>query len=118
MRFTPRDTEFKTTSYFDEKAQQLSIGYMEAFGVGISSRYCKADEMIEMINLARDLEINNLADFVYQLFYDSKANCLCVEYMDDDLSDYFSDMVENLAEKHITQFITKNGTVKHKIEND
>lgn len=64
------------TDYFDEKSQQVSPSSLDVFGIDISSRYGKANEIIEMINFSRLAAQSNVAHYVNNIFYDSKAN-LC-----------------------------------------
>ena len=64
------------TDYFDEKAQQVQPDSFAAFGIEIISRNGKADEIVQMINFARLAALSDVAHYVKEVFYDSKA-CIC-----------------------------------------
>ena len=59
-------------NYFGEKLQQVEPKVMDAFGIRIESRYGNADEIMEMIELAKCFNIINI-------FYDSKAGICNIE---------------------------------------
>jgi hypothetical protein len=59
--------------YFSEKAQQVDPNSLIAFGIKVSSRYGKADEICAMINFAREAAISKVNSYVKSIFYDSKA---------------------------------------------
>lgn len=63
-------------SYFDEKAKQVEPGDLVAFGIKITSRDSKANELIEMISFAGLAALADVADSVEEVFYDSQA-CIC-----------------------------------------
>lgn len=67
------------TEYFEEKSHQVTPGSLLAFGVDISSRYGKANEIIEMINFSRIAAQNEVAHYIKNVFYDSKANYCTIE---------------------------------------
>lgn len=62
--------------YFGEKAKQISCGSCVAFGIELSSRYNKAQEMIEMLSFALAAAKNGLHQEITSIFYDSNV-CLC-----------------------------------------
>lgn len=64
------------TSYFGEKAEQVTPGDLVAFGIKLISRYSKADELVEMLCFAQKAALAGVADAVEEVFYDSKA-CIC-----------------------------------------
>lgn len=70
------------TEYFEEKSQQVSPNSFTAFGIEISSRYGKANEIIEMINFSRLAAQRDVAHYVKSMFYDSKANICTFELVD------------------------------------
>jgi hypothetical protein len=67
------------TDYFAEKAQQVEPSGMGAFGVTISSRYGKADELIELMRFSEHLAGRKVAHYVKSAFYDSKAYICTIE---------------------------------------
>lgn len=67
------------TEYFEEKSEQVSPNSLTAFGIEISSRYGKANEIIEMINFSRLAAQGDVAHYVKSVFYDSKANICTFE---------------------------------------
>ena len=66
---------------FGEKSHQVKPGNLIAFGIEIDSRYCKAYELIEMINFARLVAEEGISHYVFSVFYDSQA-CLCTFTLD------------------------------------
>ena len=70
------------TEYFEEKSPQVLPGSLVAFGVDITSRYGKANEIIEMINFSRIAAQNEVAHYVKSVFYDSKANFCTIELVE------------------------------------
>ena len=79
------------TSFFDEKASQVEPGELVAFGINIISRYSKANELIEMLSFAKLAALDDVADAVDEIFYDSKA-CICSFKFSRDI--YFGDPTE------------------------
>ncbi len=70
------------TDYFAEKAGQIEPGTLVAFGITISSRYRKANELIEMLAFCRLMAMEKLSHNVKELFYDSKANMCSFTFVD------------------------------------
>lgn len=105
--------KFESHSYFEEKSHQVS-GTITAFGIECCSRYGKAAEIKEMIDLCQELAAKNMSDVVQSLFYDSKSSCMTIKYIVDDIGHFYYSEVERIAEKHISQFLTEDGSVKHK----
>src|SRR5262245_30071848 len=59
--------------YFGEKSQQVEPSVMTAFGIEISSRYGRANELTELLRFAEQVALENVAQFVKAAAYDSKA---------------------------------------------
>ncbi len=70
------------TEFFEEKSQQVSPSSLVAFGIEISSRYGKANELIELINFSRLAAQSEVAHYVKSVFYDSKADICAFELVD------------------------------------
>lgn len=107
--------KFESHGYFEEKSHQVT-GVIEAFGIECHSRYGKASEIKEMIDLCQELAQKGMNDLVQRLSYDSKSNCMNIEYVVDQIGYFYYSEVERIAEKHISQFLTEDGSVKHKEE--
>ncbi|MDH6185509.1 hypothetical protein [Polaromonas sp. CG_23.6] len=71
--------------FFAEKAHQISDDGLTAFGIGLLTRYGKADEMAEMLTFARLAAAKGLHELVKEVFYDSQANLCTIELFDDSL---------------------------------
>lgn len=91
--------------YFDEKAQQVSPNNMTAFGIDIQSRYGRANEVIQMINFARQAALKDVAHYVKSMFYDSKA-CVCTLTLVDEVSlgDPVEAQLREIALECLSQF--------------
>lgn len=76
------DKLIETSKMFSEKGQEISISKFTVFGIEISSRYGKANEIVEMINFARLAAINCCSHYVKSIFYDSKSCCCTIELCD------------------------------------
>lgn len=90
--------------YFEEKSSQIDIDSMTAFGIPISTRYSKADELIEMISFCRECAKYNINKYVKSVFYDSKAN-LCTFELDTSVKKYskLGRKLREIADKTIEQ---------------
>lgn len=99
--------------YFDEKARQISEDALAAFGIPLTTRYAKADEMAEMLMFAQFAAARGLHTLVKAVFYDSKA-CLCtVElHSEDDFQSEAGAALKECAERALRQF-QWDGTVYH-----
>lgn len=62
--------------YFGEKAHQVTADAFDAFGISLTTRHGKAQELAEMLTFARLAAARGLHHLVKEMFYDSKA-CLC-----------------------------------------
>lgn len=91
--------------YFAEKAGQVEPETLTAFGITISSRYGKADELIEMLSFCRMAALEHIEHFVKEVFYDSKA-CVCSFKLDRTVTsgDAIASHVHAIAKKTISQF--------------
>jgi hypothetical protein len=91
--------------YFAEKMDQVSVDSMRAFGIEISTRHGRANELAEMILFARAAAIENVHHLVKSVFYDSNA-CLCTfEYNTNlELGDPKERLLFNAALETIGQF--------------
>ncbi|MCC7732758.1 hypothetical protein [Klebsiella pneumoniae] len=69
-------------NYFEEKAAQISVGGMTAFGITISTRYDRAGEMAEMLQFTKKAARAGLHHFVEEIFYDSKADLCTFKFVD------------------------------------
>ncbi len=58
---------------FTEKGHQLDVHGLTAFGIALSTRYAKSNELREMLLFAECVAEEGLASFVQKVFYDSKA---------------------------------------------
>lgn len=88
---------------FEEKGHQISCGTIDAFGIELTTRYNKCEEMIQMLRFAQDAAACGGATFVKSLFYDSKASCCFFEFyqkIDTDASEILLDV----AKGTISQF--------------
>lgn len=63
-----------------EKGQELSITTLKAFGIELTTRYGKCDELIEMLGFARALAATAASAYVKDVFYDTRhvALSLCL----------------------------------------
>ena len=92
--------------YFAEKAEQVKPDNLVAFGIPISSRYGKADELIEMLSFCQLVAEDNIAHSVKELFYDSKANICSITLVDSVASgDRIATQAHIDAKKSIRQFM-------------
>lgn len=91
--------------YFEEKSQQVSPGSLKAFVIDICSRYGKADEVIEMINLSKLAAQSDVAHYVKSVFYDSKANLCTFEFVESvKVDDPVATALKQAALESIAQF--------------
>lgn len=68
--------------YFAEKASQVDPDTLTAFGITISSRYGKADEIIEMLGFCRVMAVDGVSHLVKEVFYDSKADICSITFVE------------------------------------
>ena len=68
------------SSYFEEKSHQVICGPISACGINISSRYDKANEIIELIQFCQEVAKANLHKHIESIFYDSNACICCFEF--------------------------------------
>lgn len=76
------DAIIKGAKAFAEKGRQVDPSSLTAFGIALSSRYGKADEIVEMLTFAQEAAAACVAHYVKAVFYDSKA-CCCVFELDE-----------------------------------
>lgn len=91
--------------YFAEKAGQVEPDTLIAFGITISSRYGKADELIEMLSFCQLVALANVAHYVKEVSYDSKA-CICSFTLVDSVvsGDPIATQIHSAAKQTIRQF--------------
>lgn len=91
--------------FFEEKSRQLSVCELVAFGIPISSRYARADELSEMLMFAKEVALCGLQGCVKNVFYDSPA-CFCIIDLHDNTARYDNEgcAIRTCAEKTIAQF--------------
>lgn len=94
-----------TEKYFGEKSPQIDTDTITAFGIGLTSRYAKAKEMMEMLKFARLLAAEGVHTYVKEVFYDSKAG-LCSFTFTSDIKDgtAIAQIIESAAINSISQF--------------
>ena len=92
-------------SYFDEKAQQVSVHSLTAFGISITSRYAKARELAELLAFAEHSARFGVHKLVKEAFYDSKA-CLCTFEFTSEIGEYSTEamLILEAARETVGQF--------------
>jgi hypothetical protein len=88
---------------FEEKQDQISISTMEAFGIELTTRYGKCDEMIGMLQFAHGAANCGAAVFVKSLFYESSAYCCFFEFHQN-LDPEANDILLAIARETLPQF--------------
>lgn len=91
--------------FFGEKSTQVEPYVIVAFGITLSSRYGKADELIEMIKFAKYVATQDTACFVNELRYDSQSQCCFFDVAPS--VDPYGDIaarIRSIAKKTIRQF--------------
>ena len=68
------------------------IEELEIFGVLINSRYGEIDEIIILIEMAKQIQSINLDYWVDQLFYDSKS-CTITVYCRKFIPEYYEELI-------------------------
>jgi hypothetical protein len=91
--------------YFGEKSPQVEPGLLIAFGVEISSRHSRADELIELLRFAERIADRKVSQYVKKAFYDSKGN-LCSLELDPSVQegDAVASEILDAATEFISQF--------------
>lgn len=92
--------------------KQSITNNIEVHGIEVHSRHGIPREMLEMISFCMDLYKCNMQDFIESLFYDSNSNVMGFCFSDDDINSEYENEIYKIAEKHIFQFVTKDGVVK------
>ena len=95
---------------FDEKAHQLSVGSLTAYGIDLSTRYSKCGEMIELLQFASLAAQAGAASLVKSVFYDSKAN-LCNFEWHGALDAEADAALRQCADQSISQYIWSDGMI-------
>jgi hypothetical protein len=67
------------TEYFGEKSHQVEPSVLTAFGIEISSRYGRAEEIRELLRFADLAAQSKVSHYVKRAFYDSKAPMCSLE---------------------------------------
>jgi hypothetical protein len=99
--------------WFEEKAQQINVPSMMAFGIKVITRHARAHEMSELLMFAREAAKSNVNIFVEEVFYDSNSDCCAFKFTK--AIEQFSNEERSLliaATKTISQF-ELFGTVHH-----
>jgi len=100
-------------SYFDEKASQLSIDNLTAFGISLQTRYAQAWEMVEMLEFAELVAERGCHHLVSSVFYDSNAQICAFTLADDaDPLSESGETIRQCAIETLSQF-EWDGTVYH-----
>mgnify|MGYP001595812520 CR=1 FL=1 len=102
---------------FNEKAPQLNIGTLVAFGIKLTTRYDKVDEMCEMLHFAQMAALAGAATFVHSVFYDSKAD-ICSFELTPGLDREAEQALWGCAKQTITQFHWVDGGIYHSGEDE
>lgn len=91
--------------FFGEKSIQIEPCEIMAFGIRLSSRYGKADEIIEMIKFAKSAAMCDVAYCVKAVSYDSQSQC-CFFTLAPSVDPYgeLAGKIHSVAEKTIRQF--------------
>ncbi len=101
------------SSFFDEKAVQVSPGSLTAFGVHIISRHSKASELIEMLSFVQAAARDDISDVLDEVFYDSNSCCCSFRFKHElPLGDPVERKLLAAAEKTIGQF-EWDGVIHH-----
>jgi hypothetical protein len=91
--------------WFEEKAQQINVPSMMAFGIKVTTRHARAHEMAELLMFAREIAKSNSNILVEEAFYDSNSDCCAFKFTKS--VEQFSDEGRSLliaATKTISQF--------------
>ncbi|MBS4097119.1 MAG: hypothetical protein KGZ83_09845 [Sulfuricella sp.] len=64
----------RNAASFSEKEHQVYPSAFDVFGIGISSRYGKCDEIVQMLLFAQAAASSAVAHYVKEIDYDSKAS--------------------------------------------
>lgn len=94
---------------FDDKAPQLNHGTLVAFGMKLTSRYSKVDEMREMLHFAQLAALASAATFVQSVFYDSKAD-ICSFELVSGLDGEAEQELLRCAKASVSQFMWVDGS--------
>lgn len=101
------------TDWFDEKASQVDVGSVTAFGIPLTSRYSKARELAEMLSFANLATSRDIAHHLKEVFYDSNSCCCSFKFKGRlNLGDTAERELLATAEETISQF-EWFGTVYH-----
>lgn len=88
--FSPIGDDFVYQYSYNDKTGTMSIAASKrmpydgstAYGITISSRYDRDNEIREMVNFTEAVQKKSLAPFVKSVFYDSKSDCCSFELAD------------------------------------
>lgn len=105
------DRTVSVVKSFEEKEHQISSGTIDAFGIELTTRYNKCDEMIGMLRFAQGAAACSGAAFVKSLFYDSKS-CCCFFEFHQKLDPEADESLLAVAKQTLSQF-DWNGTIYH-----
>ena len=65
----------KDNPWFAEKAPQIDVSSMMAFGISITPRHSKARELAELLMFAQAAADSDVNILVEEAFYDSNSDC-------------------------------------------
>lgn len=95
---------------FDEKAPQLSVDAITAFGIALTTRYGKCGEMVDMLNFAKEAAVAGVASCVQSLFYDSKSG-VCAFELHVGIDPEAEELLRGIAKMTISQFMWPDGII-------
>lgn len=72
----------RNATTFSDKEHQVFPASIDAFGICVSSRYGKCDEIVQMLQFAQAAAVAAVAHYVKEMDYDSKA-CICAFELDE-----------------------------------
>ncbi len=86
-------------------AKDHALEMQEKYGISISSRKDKDNELVEMTAFVQECALNKVEHYIKSLFYDSKSSCCVIETEDIvKEGDPVEMMLYECARKHIIQF--------------
>ncbi|MCE7510268.1 hypothetical protein [Alloalcanivorax xenomutans] len=97
--------------WFEEKTHQVEQYGITAFGIPLTSRYHKADEIISMLQFAQSVARRGVAHYVTGVDYDSKATICGIETADTvSLGDPVHQQIHAAAMATLSQFMLLGDT--------
>lgn len=109
-KIPPIDRAVDVAKSFDEKASQIDVNSMNAFGIQLTSRYAKCSEMIDMLQFAQLAAQAGAASLVKSLFYDTKASVCSFEWHGE-LDPEADRLLRQCADQAISQYCWPDGII-------